>query len=139
MPVSILGMKTHDLITRYYDRFNAKDVEGFLELLTDDVVHEISQGESQPSKETFREFLHHMNQCYDERAYDIAIMVNQDGSRAAAEFMLDGKYLVTDGTLPDAHGQPYTLRVGAFFEIRDGKVARIANHYNIKDWLKQIS
>lgn len=132
-------MKTHDLITTYYNHFNAKDLEGFLDLLTDDVIHEISQGESQQSKETFRKFLHHMNTCYDERAYNIAIMVNEDGSRAAAEFMLDGKYLANDGNLPDAHGQPYILRVGAFFEIRDGKVARIANHYNIKDWLTQIS
>jgi steroid delta-isomerase-like uncharacterized protein len=132
-------MKTHDLIKTYYDRFNAKDVEGFLDLLTDDVIHEISQGESQQSKKTFRKFLHHMNACYDERAYDIAIMVNEDGSRASAEFMLDGKYLVQDGDLPPANGQLYTLRVGAFFEIREGKVSRIANHYNIKDWLKQIS
>jgi hypothetical protein len=28
--------------------------------------------------------------------------------------------------------------VGAFFEIRDGRVARISNHYNFKDWLRQV-
>lgn len=132
-------MQTKDLIQTYYNHFNTKDVEGFLSLLTDDVIHEVSQGETQVSKDTFRKFLHHMNTCYSEHAYDIAIMVSGDGLRAAAEFMLDGKYLVQDGNLPSAHGQPYTLRVGAFFEIRDNKVARIANHYNIKDWLKQIS
>jgi ketosteroid isomerase-like protein len=47
-------MKTHDLIKTYYDRFNTKDIEGFLSLLTDDIIHEVSQGESQQSKETFR-------------------------------------------------------------------------------------
>jgi steroid delta-isomerase-like uncharacterized protein len=127
------------LIKTYYDRFNASDVEGFLALLTDDVIHEISQGDTQTGKETFRTFLQHMNDCYKERAYDLAVMVNEDGSRAAAEFMLDGTYLKQDGSLPPANGQTYTLRVGAFFEIRAGKVARIANHYNMKDWLKQIS
>lgn len=131
-------MDTETLIRTYYDRFNAKDTEGFLELLTEDVVHEISQGGSETSKESFRHFIKHMDHCYDERVYALAVMVSVDGSRAAAEFMLDGTYLNQDGNLPPAHGQKYTLRVGAFFEIRQGKVARISNHYNMKDWLKQV-
>jgi steroid delta-isomerase-like uncharacterized protein len=131
-------MSTNDLIQTYYDRFNAKDIEGFLALLTDDVIHEVSQGETQIGKDTFRKFMQHMNSSYDERAYDIAIMVNGNGDRAAAEFMLDGKYIATDGNLPAAKGQTYTIRVGAFFDIKDGKVTRIANHYNMKDWLTQI-
>jgi steroid delta-isomerase-like uncharacterized protein len=134
-----MRQQTEQLLQTYYDRFNAKDTEGFLALLTDDVVHEISQGSIDKGKEAFRKFLNHMDDCYDERAYDLVVMVNDDGSRAGAEFMLDGTYLKQDGTLPPAHGQTYTLRVGAFFEIRDGKVSRIANHYNIKDWLRQIS
>ena len=36
---------TFDLITRYYAAFNAADMETFLSLLTDDVVHDINQGE----------------------------------------------------------------------------------------------
>ncbi|MDX2005626.1 MAG: ketosteroid isomerase-related protein [Meiothermus sp.] len=132
-------MDTENLIRTYYDRFNAKDVAGFLELLADDVIHEISQGGSETGKTAFGKFMEHMNRCYDERAYDLAVMVSADGSRAAAEFMLEGTYLAQDGALPPAHGQQYTLRVGAFFEIRDGKVARIANHYNMKDWLRQVA
>lgn len=131
-------MNTETLIRTYYQRFNTKDVAGFLELLTQDVIHEISQGGLESGKATFGRFMEHMNRCYDERVYDLAVMVNDDGSRAAAEFMLDGTYLAQDGNLPPAHGQKYTLRVGAFFEIEGGKVARIANHYNIKDWLRQV-
>jgi steroid delta-isomerase-like uncharacterized protein len=134
-----MRQQTEQLIKNYYDRFNAKDNEGFLILLTDNVIHEISQGGVDTGKEAFRKFLKHMDECYNERAYDIAVMVNEDGSRAAAEFMLDGTYLKQDGSLPPANGQTYTLRVGAFFEIKDGKVARIANHYNMKEWLRQIS
>lgn len=132
-------MDTENLIRTYYDRFNAKDVAGFLELLAEDVIHEISQGGSETGKAAFGKFMEHMNHCYDERAYDLAVMVSADGSRAAAEFMLEGTYLAQDGALPPAHGQQYTLRVGAFFEIRGGKVARIANHYNMKDWLRQVA
>ena len=44
----------------------------------------------------------------------------------------------TDEGLPPATGQTYFLRVGAFFELRDGKVARITNYYNLQEWLKQV-
>lgn len=127
------------LLRVYYDRFNARDVEGFLQLLSDDVVHEISQGATERGKEAFRAFLEHMNRCYRERVYDLVVMVSTDGRRAAAEFMLEGEYLQTDGNLPPARGQRYTLRVGAFFEIKGGKITRVSNHYNLKDWIAQVS
>ncbi|MGR9053240.1 MAG: isopropylmalate/homocitrate/citramalate synthase, partial [Gammaproteobacteria bacterium] len=38
-----------------------------------------------------------------------------------------------------AQGQTYRLPAGAFFEIRDHKVARITNYYNLQDWIKQVS
>jgi steroid delta-isomerase-like uncharacterized protein len=126
------------LLRRYYDRFNAGDVDGFLALLADDVVHDLSQGPRETGKAAFRKFLEHMNRCYQERVRDLAIMVDDSGKRAAAEFQLDGKYIATDGDLPAARGQNYVLTVGAFFDIRDGKVARISNTYNFKDWLRQV-
>lgn len=127
------------LLRVYYDRFNARDVEGFLQLLSNDVVHEISQGPVERGKEAFRAFLERMNRCYLERVYDLAVMVSADGRRAAAEFMLEGEYFETDGSLPPARGQRYTLRVGAFFEIRGGKIARVSNHYNLQDWIRQVA
>jgi len=129
---------TEALIRRYYDCFNAGDVEGMLALLTDDVVHDISQGGREVGRAAFAQFLAHMNGAYRERAHPPAVMVDDDGGRAAAEFRLDGTYVATDGTLPRAHGQPYVLTVGAFFEIRDGRIARVSNHYNMKDWLRQV-
>jgi steroid delta-isomerase-like uncharacterized protein len=60
------------------------------------------------------------------------------GQRAAAEFTVLGEYLVTDEGLPPARGQTYRLAAGAFFEVRDGKVARISNYYNLQDWLQQV-
>ena len=65
-------------------------------------------------------------------------MVNADGTRAAAEFTVTGSYLADDAGLPPAHGQKYELPCGAFFEIRDNKVARVSNFYNLQDWLKQV-
>lgn len=129
---------TAALIRAYYDRFNVRDVEGFLALLADDVAHDLSQGPREIGKDAFRRFLEHMNRSYREEIRDLAVMTDESGRRAAAEFTVLGTYLATDGDLPAAKGQRYTLRVGAFFEIADGKVARISNHYNFKDWLRQV-
>ena len=41
-------------------------------------------------------------------------------------------------SLPPAKGQTYRLTAGAFFEVKNGKVARISNFYNLQDWLKQV-
>ena len=74
----------------------------------------------------------------EQRVSDLVVMTNADGSRAAAEFRLDGRYLRTDGDFLAAKGQRYRLRVGAFFDIVDGRIARISNHYNLADWIAQV-
>jgi steroid delta-isomerase-like uncharacterized protein len=131
-------METEQLIRAYYDRFNAKDVDGFLALLSDDVVHDINQGGREHGKKTFSAFLARMNLCYDEQIVDLVVMTNDDGSRAATEFTVLGQYVGTDEGLPPATGQRYKLPAGAFFKVKDGKVARISNFYNLEDWLKQV-
>lgn len=129
---------TEELIQAYYDAFNAKDVNGFLALLDEDVVHDINQGRRERGKQAFSVFLARINRCYDEQIVDLVIMTNPDGIHVAAEFQVVGKYVSTDTGLPPARGQPYRLPAGAFFEVKNGKVARISNTYNLHDWLKQV-
>ncbi|HVV29153.1 MAG TPA: ketosteroid isomerase-related protein [Rhizomicrobium sp.] len=129
---------TEALIRDYYSAFNAGDVEGFLDLLAEDVIHDINQGGTEKGKRAFAAFLERMNRCYEEQIVDLAVMTNDDGSRAAAEFIVLGKYLKTDAGLPPASGQAYRLPAGAFFEVKNGKVARISNTYNLQDWLRQV-
>ena len=131
-------MTAADTIRAYYDAFNAGDMDRFLALLTDDVAHDINQGARQTGKEAFATFMDHMNRCYREELTDMVVMVNEDGTRGAAEFIVNGTYLATDGGLPEANVQTYRLPAGAFFEIRDGKVARISNYYSLPDWIAQV-
>ena len=126
------------LLRRYYDLFNSGDREAFLELLTDDVAHDINQGGCETGREAFREFLKRMDRSYREQVEELVVFANEDGSRGAAEFFIRGEYLVTDEGLPEAAGQKYRLRVGAFFDIRDGRVARVTNYYNLQEWLRQV-
>ncbi|QWF71676.1 nuclear transport factor 2 family protein [Methylomonas paludis] len=126
------------LIQQYYQAFNNGDMDTFLSLLTDDVIHDINQGGREVGKAAFTTFMQKMNHHYREQLEDIVVLSNQDGSRAAAEFVVLGEYLNTDEGLPEANGQKYRLPAGAFFEIRDGKVARITNYYNLGDWIAQV-
>lgn len=126
------------LIETYYATFNSGDREAMLALLTEDVVHDINQGASEVSRETFRAFLQRMDRSYQEEVTELVVMAHDNGTRAAAEFYILGTYLNTDEGLPEASGQTYRLRVGAFFDIRDGKVARVTNYYNLEDWLRQV-
>ncbi len=131
--------KTAELIRAYYNAFNQQDKAGFLALLDDRIIHDISQSGREIGKPAFEKFLTHITRCYRENISDLAVMTSADGLRAAAEFTITGEYLHTDGNFPKAHGQKYTLPAGAFFDVRDGKITRISNHYNLKDWLAQVS
>jgi len=131
-------MSAIETIRAYYDAFNRQDMDTFLALLTDDVVHDINQGERQVGKQVFATFMQHMNRCYKENLTDMVIMASEDGQRASAEFVVNGEYLATDEGLPEANGQTYVLPAGAFFELKDGKVARVTNYYNLNDWIAQV-
>jgi steroid delta-isomerase-like uncharacterized protein len=130
---------TQALIQAYYDAFNAEDFDAMLALLTDDVAHDINQGARQEGIDAFRVFLAHMKHCYREQLTDLVILAAPDGTRAAAEFIVEGTYLQTDGSFPAASGQTYRLPAGAFFEVRDGRIARVTNYYNVKAWVAQVT
>jgi len=129
---------TREIIELYYQHFNQADMNNMLALLDDQIEHDVNQGERQTGKKLFASFMDRMNRCYKEQVHHINIMVNHDGTRAAAEFIVDGSYLVTDNDLPAANGQQYSIPCGAFFEVHQGKITRVTNYYNLNAWLKQV-
>jgi steroid delta-isomerase-like uncharacterized protein len=126
-----------ELVTRYYDLFNRGDWDGMCALLSDDVAHDLNQGERQVGRAGFRAFLDRMARSYREQLRDICVFGDGRG-RAGAEYVVEGEYLATDTGLPEARGQRYTLPGGAFFELRDGRIARVTNYYNLTEWLRQV-
>lgn len=131
-------MTTQDVITAYFAAFNAGDVDGMLTLLDTDIEHHVNEGGIRHGKTAFAEFCAHMNHCYREHLTDIVVFASEDGSRAAAEFTVNGTYLATDAGLPEAKGQRYVLPGGSFFTLKGGKIARVTTYYNLKDWLRQV-
>lgn len=129
---------THALLKKYYAHFNAGDTDAMLGLLDEDVVHDINQGGAEIGVEAFRSFFVRMNRSYRENLQEIQLFASEDGTRAAAEFVVHGTYLATDDGLPEATGQIYVLPAGAFFSIKNGKIARVTMYYNLENWLRQV-
>lgn len=134
-----MSQASRDLIANYYAAFNHADWGTMLDLLDEQVAHDISQGGREVGREAFRAFLARMARHYLEALSDIRILVSDDGRHAAAEYIVSGQYLVQDEGLPPARGQRYRLPGAAFFEIRDGRITRVSNHYNLRDWVAQVS
>lgn len=126
-------------ISSYYEAFNRSDREGMLSLLSGSVIHEANEGGCEVGIDAFRAFLERMDRHYSEQVVDLVVFADQGGERAAAEFHIEGKYLVTDEGLPEATGQTYRLRVGAFFELNEGKIVRVTNYYNLRHWIELVT
>ena len=127
------------LIERYYAAFNSGDVDGMLACVSEDIVHDVNQGERREGKERFHAFCARMGHHYSEKLENIVIMLSKDGSRAAAEFNVVGRYLETEPGLPPAAGQKYVVPAGTFFAIEGGLISRVSTYYNLTDWIMQVS
>ena len=130
---------TAALIREYYAAFNRGDSDGMLGFLTDDIIHDVNQGERRIGKDKFRAFNARMDHNYKEELKDIVVLVSKDATRAAAEFNVHGIYKNTEEGLPEAKGQKYVLPAGTFFAIRDGKISRVTTYYNLTDWIAQVA
>lgn len=131
------------LVESYYAAFNAGDWDAMLSRLADDVAHDLNQGPRERGRDAFAAFLQRMDRSYREQLRDIVVFASDDGTRAAAEYVVHGEYKATDEGLPPASGQRYVLPGGAFFDIvqdegGDGRIARVSNYYNLEDWLAQV-
>lgn len=109
-----------------------------LSLLADDVVHEVNEGEPHLGIDKFRAFMKIMDEHYSEQVVDLAVFSSDAQNRFAAEFFIDGVYKKSYAGLPEARNQKYKLRVGAFFEVFEGKIKRVTNYYNLNKWIELV-
>jgi steroid delta-isomerase-like uncharacterized protein len=130
---------TRATIDAYYDAFNRGDLPAMLATLHDDFAHHVNEGAVRLGKEAFADFCRHMSETYREHLTDIVSFSNPEGTRGAAEFIVNGTYLKTDPGLPEARGQSYVLPAGGFFTLKDGLITRVTTYYNRQDWIRQVS
>lgn len=130
-------LTTAQAIACYFEAFNAKQVSNLLDLLDEDVVHDINEGGTEVGRDAFAAFKAHMDECYNEQIADLQIW--EDGERGASEFTVNGTYIKTDSGLPEATGQAYSIPAAAFFVVKHGKITRITSYYNLRGWIQAIS
>jgi steroid delta-isomerase-like uncharacterized protein len=128
---------TEKLITEYFRAFNAGDAEALLATLSEDVRHDINEGGTEVGKSAFRAFKAHMDASNREQITDLVIFAK--GNRGAVEFNCSGDYLRTDGGLPEATGQHYSIPAAAFFEVQDGLISRVTSYYNLRNWIQAVT
>ena len=126
-------------VRAYFKAFNSGDIDGMLACLSEDVQHYVNEGNIRIGKQAFSEFCAHMSRCYQENLTDIVVFDGEGGTRAAAEYIVNGTYLATDAGLPEARGQTYKLPAGSFFTLEGDKITRVVTYYNLSDWIKQVS
>ncbi len=126
-------------VQAYFAAFNAGDTDAMLDCLSDDVAHHVNEGNVRIGKAAFAEFCAHMSRCYAEELTDMVIFEAEGGTRAAAEYTVNGTYKATDAGLPEARGQTYRIPAGSFFTLEDGKITRVTTRYNLSDWTAQVA
>ena len=126
-------------VEAYFAAFNAGDIEAMLACVAEGVAHHVNEGQVRRGKAAFGEFCAHMGRCYQEELTDMVIFAAEGGTRAAAEYIVNGTYLATDSGLPEANGQSYRLPAGSFFSLEGDKISRVVTYYNLADWVAQVS
>ncbi|HMY83020.1 MAG TPA: nuclear transport factor 2 family protein [Saprospiraceae bacterium] len=132
-------MTSLEIVKNYYDCFNRKDWQGMLDLVDDAVVHFPNEGKPRYGKELFAHFLNKMDDAYEERLEELVFYTTSDEGKVSVQFMVHGKYKVSEEGLPPAHGQVYVLPAAAFLTVRNGRIMSVTTYYNLNEWIEKVS
>jgi len=119
------------------EALNAHDVEGVVGCFTEDAVFtDIGTGQVSRGREEMREAVKGLfatfSDLHIERTSNIA-----QGSMLAHEFTMSG---VHSGSVPglEATGMSFSLSGAIVAEVRDGKISRATEYWNMADLLAQV-
>ncbi len=120
----------NDVIAQYIACYNARDIDGMLEFVTEDVVFENISNTGQSmrleGREAMRSVAELSGNAFSYRRQKLINMIALE-DRAAAEVEFEGKAAVD---LPNGTRAGETVRVrgASFFEFRGNRLSRIADY-----------
>ena len=127
-----------EVVLAYYAAFNRGDWAGMLALLDEQVVHDLNQGPREVGREAFAAFL----ESHGGQLSRTVARHRRDGfaRRASRRRRVRGAGRISRQRrgMPPARGQKYVLPGGAFFTIRNGRIQRVTNYYNLEEWISQV-
>ncbi|MBW3096058.1 nuclear transport factor 2 family protein [Pseudohoeflea coraliihabitans] len=130
---------TIDLISRFLAAYSARNIDDMLDCFGEDAALDITNSERVIGRRQIRFALAERLKQFEERVGDIVIMTTENGSRAAAEFTLRGRYRSDADELPPASGQDYALAAGVFCEAEDAGLSRLSLRFNPVELRRQVS
>jgi|TARA_R110002020_G_scaffold83397_1_gene206732 hypothetical protein len=119
-----------DIIARYIASYNARDIDGMIDCVTDDVVFENISNSGQSmrldGKDMMRQVADLSGNAFSYRRQRLVNVVTGSG-KAAAEIEFEGKAAVD---LPNGvrAGETVKIRGASFFEFRGNLLCRIADY-----------
>jgi steroid delta-isomerase-like uncharacterized protein len=129
------------IVKKLYDLWNDRDLDGALELATDDVeVRLVALGQTLTGREGFRRFMERFAIASSDMKKDVTNQIASD-DRVVSEFTLkgthDGSLRTQTGEIPPT-GRSIELEVVEVVGIRDGKVASITNYSDTSTLMRQL-
>lgn len=122
---------TESLLRRCFDAFNASDHAAILASVSEEVALDIGYGPRETGRDKLRRLLAERAGHFEDRAGDLAIMTDESGVRAAAEFTLRGRYVATAPGFAPASGQSYSVPASILVEVDDGLITRASLHVDM--------
>jgi steroid delta-isomerase-like uncharacterized protein len=128
---------TESLIKESLVAMNSHDIEKFLTFYTDDCVYEdMAIGKVNHGKEEIRAFFTTMLvQSPDVKIEEKSIFTT--GNWAAGEFVLTGTNTGDTPEIP-ATGKSFSIRAASIFQLRDGRICRQSDYWNMASFLQQL-
>lgn len=132
------GKAMRDLIDRFFAALEAHEGPALESLLAPDIVYDPAHGGRTVGRDAFRRAMAEQASSLAAVFADRALMVAAEGHRAAVECTMRGVYRRSLDGLPEARGQSFSLPAGVFFELENGRIARVSIFVRERDWLQQL-
>jgi len=126
---------------RYLDAWNARDVDGILGFMSEDVVlADMPLGDQVHGAAAARAFVARILSAYSsDFQRRLGDLVVDDGATYAFEFTETGTNdLAVPGSRFPATGRPFELAVVSIGRRRDGKIVEHKDYWDLTDYLRQV-
>ncbi len=122
-----------NILEQLYEVWNRHDVGGILHFFSDDLVYvDQTLGLRFDSKEALGAFVAATFDAIPDLSFELTSSFATD-AHCAAEAVMRGKQVKDLPGIP-ASGKPFTVKYAIYGDVRDGKLARIVDYWNLVEF-----